>query len=108
MINVWNWEKSGEEGEVTTYQVDPKTVGQFTGLLDKEGKEIYEGDIVRFKRPFWNREGNVTYKEVYKEVKWNEDCWDAGNFEEDVFSVDWSEMEVVGNIYENLELLKIC
>ncbi len=71
-----------------------KTLMQFTGLLDKSGKEIFEGDIVHGAKTFG---GDVfTYEVKYQpEDEW---CW---NFPTGL----WNSLEVIGNIWENKELL---
>jgi uncharacterized phage protein (TIGR01671 family) len=88
-------------------------VMQYTGLKDKNGKEIYEGDIVKihnypdeFKRQEAPKDFNVF------EVKWNQYVWSFSN--ESIYTpmstyhertmTDY-EIEVIGNIYENPELL---
>lgn len=84
---------------------------QFTGLLDKNGKEIYEGDIVCF------LDGEIISTENGMEcdefpsigvVEWENEKqgWDITN-RTDVDWIDcWDEVEVIGNIYENPDLLK--
>lgn len=83
------------------YEVDPDTVGQFTGLLDKNGKEIYEGDIVQC--------GDFVYQVVYEGKRY-------ASFglrrSKDLFmhyfgeAMEASECTVIGNIHDNPELLK--
>ena len=72
---------------------------QFTGLKDKNGKEIYEGDIVRVKHRD-NEIGVVTWD---KHGSWIFNKRDIGTkFKLNITSAD----EVIGNIYENKELIK--
>ena len=65
---------------------------QFTGLKDKNGKEIYEGDFVA-----------VLLGET-QEIGWSGSCWTVG--EKLLGSYESELLEVIGNIYEDPELLK--
>jgi len=82
--------------------VIPSTVGQYTGLKDKNGKEICEGDIVR----------HSLFKQDYKFlVKYFEEsasfryCSGATQFTFD--SVHCKYFEIIGNIHDNPELLEV-
>jgi hypothetical protein len=74
------------------FEVDPETVGQFTWLHDKNGKEIYEGDIV--KEP----EGSK-YEIYYEAPRFVMRC-NSGDYTLQTPQY----LEVIGNVYENPEL----
>lgn len=82
-------------GKIIRYRVIPKTLGQFTGLTDKNGKKIFEGDIVKYENKIYE----IKYLEKYARF--------APSNESTVFMVcAFNHLEVVGNIYDNPELLK--
>ena len=87
---------------IVLHEVKPETVGQFTGLLDDKGNKIFEGDIVKCKGL------SLTYEYVNHEVCYSEDYakFVLGGPESDYGFEEYSDVEVLGNIYDNKELLK--
>ena len=90
-----------DENSDNCYAVRPESICQFTGLTDKNGKKIFEGDIVRY----MNKETMV--------VVWNKDsasfaiAYSAINFNYiATISSAHIYLEVIGNIHDNPELLK--
>lgn len=85
-----------------SYEVDFTTVGQYTGMLDKNGNKIFEGDIVDFSdRSDGDGYGVVRYDESETEFEFEYD-----NIYRSLGSYYPKNIEVIGNIYDNPELLK--
>ncbi len=96
------WDKNDELHEV---RVKTETLGQFSGLRDKFGFVIYEGDIVLYE---------CNGEKYYREIRWSKGGFKVVNdkflvsheiqlFVENGVVVDW---EVVGNIFDSPELMK--
>lgn len=83
------------------FEVDPATVGQYTGLKDKNGKRIFEGDIING----YTLTGVNDRRGVV--VAWNElfSVWYAGE-NKSLFGGLGETYEIIGNIHDNPELLK--
>ena len=99
---------------INDWQIDEKTIDyssfdkdcydlvlqQFTGLKDKNGKEIYEGDIVKD----FDINGNFRGIGYIEYSEWG--YWVVSGAYKTAMSISFRQLEVIGNIYETPELLK--
>lgn len=88
-------------------EIDPGTRGEYTGLCDKNGKRIFEGDVILYRG---KAEGIIVYGNRYNKTAFiieytQGTAWDyLGN---DGLGIIVSEIEVIGNIHDNPELLEV-
>ena len=98
----------GEDDDTSRYcechEVDPSTIGQYTGLTDKNGKKIFEGDIVREddvvrngKIQIEGQAGRVSFVKCCYIIEFGE-SWDF-------LATNAKSVKVIGNIHDNPELL---
>jgi uncharacterized phage protein (TIGR01671 family) len=107
--NIGNMIISVDDGRPMFHIIKPETIGQFTGILDKNGKEIFEGDIVRRCAGY---EGDTFENACNCLVEWDDGGFSLSkNGTAFIASLDSCEvhnrgLNVIGNRFENPELLE--
>lgn len=90
---------NGRNNSVTGLEIIPETVGQYTGLTDKNGIKIFEGDIL-----------TIENEGVYAAIKYNESnaaFYVEDEDHEDYLGEAWeTDVVIIGNIHDNPEILK--
>ena len=82
------------------YEINPSTLGQYTGLTDKNGKKVFEGDIIR--KTNKGRHPEIFIANIRTRFYTNEEVY-YGPFDHFAESCEY---EIIGNIHDNPELLE--
>ncbi|EHG13809.1 hypothetical protein HMPREF9682_00799 [Streptococcus intermedius F0395] len=89
------------------YSIDDKYLMQSTGLFDKNGKEIFEGDVVQFEDCYIESDFLYINKGI---VEWSQGRFTVTNRDsvemEDLLDGELLDVTIIGNIYENPELME--
>lgn len=90
-------DENGRQRDYCQDEIIPETVGQYTGLTDKNGTKIFEGDIV-----------NLLYSDFYGQDRCGKFVYDDMTNTDIIFRIETSHaIEVIGNIHDNPELLGV-
>lgn len=97
-------DECGLQREPFEFEVDPETVGQFTGMMDGDGKKTFEGDVLSYSNP-------KPFRDFIAVVSFNDGCFDLVNDSRDYR--DYLKCHtcnytgnVIGNRWDNPELLE--
>lgn len=92
------WKQNHIDGSLNGYEVDPASIGRYTGMTDKNGKKIFEGDICWF------------YGGEYYSGVWEHNAiitiTDIADDEQAFYLHNAEYCEVISNIHDNPEMLK--
>lgn len=109
------WYISNNAGTPLAYEVIPSTVGQYTGLTDKNGNKIFEGDIITIEKCVERYIGVVKYgdfiptlyaKSIYQTMMIKGFYVELVSGEQLVIPSNIN-VKIIGNIYDNPELLEV-